>query len=71
MRYDVIVDSAGKVVGSMRVDGPTPDGVSAGIAPAHESHVLHQVEVTDDFASLAPDELHRRLEEHVATLRAN
>lgn len=65
MKFDVIADGDGNVVGTMVVAPPTAEGHRAVIFPAHVEHRLHSVEVGDDFADLSADELHNRLKEHL------
>jgi len=49
----------------MVVGPPTAEGHRSAIFPANEQHTLHHVEVDDDFADLAADELHSRLKDHL------
>jgi hypothetical protein len=49
------------------VKPPTPEGHSTAIFPVQQGHVLHRLEVPDEFGSLQPDELHRRLKEHLGS----
>ena len=65
MKFDVVVDAAGGVVGTMVIGPATAEGYRVAIFPAHEEHSLNHVEVSDDFASLSADELHTRLEDHL------
>lgn len=67
MKIHVIADTDGNVVGTMLVKPPTPEGRSTAIFPVQEGHVLHRLEVPDEYGSLESDELHSRLKEHLGT----
>jgi hypothetical protein len=65
MKFHVVADADGTVMGAMVVRPPTPEGHSTAIFPVEEGHTLHRLEVPDEYGSLQADELHQRLKEHV------
>jgi hypothetical protein len=65
VKFDVVVDAEGGVIGTMVVLPATAEGYRTAIFPALKEHSLHRVEVSDDFAGLSATELHDRLEDHL------
>jgi hypothetical protein len=65
MKFHVVADSDGNVVGTMVVRPPTPEGHGTAIFPVQDGHALHRLEVPDEYGSLPADELHQRLKEHL------
>jgi hypothetical protein len=65
MKVHVVADAGGNVVGTMVVKPPTPEGHSTAIFPVEEGHVLHRLDVPNEYGSLQADEFHRRLKEHL------
>jgi hypothetical protein len=68
VRIDVVADGDSNVIGTMVVGDSTDGGPVCAIFPAEETHFLHHLEVPDEFGSLSADELHTRLQAHLATL---
>jgi hypothetical protein len=69
MKITMVTDGKGKLVASMFEETsrePTGDGPSATLRPG-PGQVFEEVDVSDDYAKLSPDDLHRELRKLVST----
>jgi hypothetical protein len=66
MKLDVITNEQGEVIATARA-GANDQGIRVKMIPVVKGHTLHEnVDVPDELVKLGPDELHKRVKQHLS-----